>query len=83
VDDRLAAKNAGWRERRIARKTGPIKISPRPTLAARMPSVAVRGARQRHRGNPEHRAAEEADDIALQTLVCHLVDPFSSWNCEL
>jgi hypothetical protein len=21
--------------------------------------------------------------IALQTLVCHLVDPFSSWNCEL
>src|SRR5215211_5018699 len=42
VDDRLAAKNAGWRARRMARKTGPIKISPGPTLAARMPSMAVR-----------------------------------------
>jgi hypothetical protein len=37
----------------------------------------------RHRGDPEHGAAEETDDIALQTLVCHLVDPFSSWDCEL
>src|SRR5215207_6869086 len=26
----------------MARKTGPIKISPRPTLAARMPTVAVK-----------------------------------------
>jgi hypothetical protein len=28
-----------------------------------------------HRRNPEHSAAEETDDIALQTLLCHLVDP--------
>ena len=40
---------------------------------------------RRYRRNPEQSAAEETDDIALQTLFRHLDDPseFGILNCEL
>jgi hypothetical protein len=67
----------------MARKTGPIKISPGPTLAARMPSMAVRAYAGATEEIPSMVPPKRPTTIALQTLVCHLVDPSSSWNCEL
>ena len=54
-----------------------------PTATARMPSVAVSTYAGATDEIPSMRAAEQTDDIALQTLVCHLVDPSRVVNCEL
>ena len=46
-----------------------------PTAGGKYAERDRQGVRRRHRRDPEHGAAEETDDIALQTLICHLADP--------
>ena len=46
-----------------------------PTVAASMPTVAVKAYAGATEGDPEHGATEQNDDVAFQALVSHLNVP--------